>query len=398
MDVELWVRIDPESGDLSAEAELTGFEGFFLHRDLDVTSSSPGVQIEVSADVSVHLDRAHGYRITGGDKVRLSYSGSLPSEMADGTNVLTSDVAELSIYSAWYPVPLDLGSFTWRLHLDLPSGWTFVSNGAPGEGGSLVHDGTAAVGDIALAGARRFVASRLADGVELVTCGSVGDAAGVLGPHIVESLSLLKSWYGEPDGLSHGRVVVTERGGYAYSRMPTVFASAEMAERLTARTVHTLGHELAHFWWNIAPVHGYDDWLNEALAEYSALRLTEELCGADASDKIVRGYQLEAEMSREDPPVCRTEPDDEKSYATNKYNRGSLFFRALSEQLEPNALDALLTRFHDEHAVVGDATTDSLLRHLGAVDQEVAREAAQVLESRSWDGRWPSGAVLTTIP
>ncbi|WP_420175039.1 M1 family aminopeptidase [Luteococcus sp. OSA5] len=397
MELELWVRLDPESGDVDAEVELAGFDGFFLHRDLDVETLTPGATVEVSTDTSAHLDRVNGYRIAGADPVRLRYRGRLPETMAEGTNVLNDDVLELSIYSAWYPVPLDLGSFSWRLHLDVPSGWRLFTNGEPGQDGVLHHDGNAATGDIAVAGARKVDVMHLADGVELVTCGSVGDAASELGPLIVQGLALLRNWYGAPERLDAGRVVVTERGGYPYSRMPTVFASAEMVEKQTARNVHVLGHELAHFWWNIAPVASHDDWINEALAEYSALRLTEELVGSEASDKVVRGYQLEAEMSREDPPMAHTDPDDEKSYATNKYNRGSLFFRALAELLEPNELDALLTRFHTAHAVAGDASIEGFVELLRQADPALAGEAQRVLEERAWDGHWP-GVSLTTIP
>jgi hypothetical protein len=50
------------------------------------------------------------------------------------------------------------------------------------------------------------------------------------------------------------------------------------------RLLFTLTHEVAHFWWSGAPSVTWENWLNEAFAEYSALMYVRKFEGVEAFD------------------------------------------------------------------------------------------------------------------
>lgn len=120
----------------------------YLHRDLKVDALSHADLGVSESESPFHDDRLAAYRYIGDRSVPLSFSyrGTLPRKIADGTNGVDEHRLELSIYSAWFPVPTERGPFEGSLQLRLPPGWSAVSNGRPSVGGFESRD-ESSVGD-----------------------------------------------------------------------------------------------------------------------------------------------------------------------------------------------------------------------------------------------------------
>lgn len=329
--------------------------------------------------------------------VELAYSGALPPEMADGVNVVGPEVVELSVYSTWFPVPSDLSSFDWHMSVALPTGWAIVTNGRSGGlAGEWWSVPNAPIGDIVVVASPRMLRHTVAPGCELVcagvTCGGEQARTAMMG----KALELLGQWYGLLDSESDHTVVVTDRRGFAYSRMPIIFLSSQAGPTL-AHDQQTLFHELSHFWWNLAPVGSYDDWLNESLAEYSSVRLVGALLGRGAAERALERRLTCASTSRDDPPMCATPLSSEESGYANKYARGALFHEACALRLGRDTYDAVLRDLRVGHVHGPQLVIQDLLDAVSVVDAGFAVEAAHVLSVPSWDGTWPEDRVLPGV-
>lgn len=105
-----------------------------------------------------------------------------------------------------------------------------------------------------------------------------------------------------PDRARPLRIVAVPRveSEHAYARVAyIVFAEARsaasgsepIAERRPAKYV---GHEVAHLWWLRANAQSEDNWLNESLADYSALRYVESAFGIEERDALLTKYSAGA--------------------------------------------------------------------------------------------------------
>ena len=387
MRLELDVTLDPDTRVIEAAALLDGFSEFFLHRALTIRTEAPG-DLVASQTVCPFLDEdATAWTVAPAHEgpVRISYRGALPADLAEGTNLIEADRLELSLYSAWFPVPADLGAFAWTLRLHLPDGWTAVSNGRAVPGG-FESDEAATTGDVVVAASPTVLVEEVDGLARVVQVGRGSSLAASVGALSRSALERLGSAYGVLDVVDPMTIVFTNRGGYAYSRLPAIFlAGAGTGD--ASRDLHTVLHELGHLWWSVAPADGVEDWLNEALAEYSALWLSRELLGAGFAARLLDGYRDVAQRAAS-PAVVEMGADQEQSFYANKYARGALLFDHLGKALGWERCTAVLSAWHGQWAATGGATTQSLLDVIGQEDADAMEAVRRCITTESWDGTW----------
>lgn len=413
MNLDLAVVLDPKARHLRVHAVLSGAREFLLNEHLTLTGCrSAGATLSWHEEPApapfdgfarrVVLDRDLPTEVgstaeeglgseTEPAPIELDYSGTLPPAMMEGVNVIGPEVVELSVYSAWFPVPPDLQPFDWRMALPLPTHWQCVTNGkkgcTPGEWRCIPG---APVGDIVVVASPTMQRRSMAPRCELVCTGEVDARTRVRTDMAADALELLGQWYGPPETKTDHTLVVTHRDGFAYSRMPVILlpsasgATAELDQQ-------TLFHELSHFWWNLAPVKSHDDWLNESLAEYSSMRLVRALINPGAGDQALERYRQCAATSRDDPPMRATDFGSEDGTYANKYARGAIFHEWCALRLGRDTHDAALRGLFARHVHGPQMSTQDLLDAIAGVDARVAEEAAHVVTTPAWDGTWPDG-------
>lgn len=384
----LQVRVEPALHKVDAEAWIQQPPSFrfYLYEGLSVH--------QVTADgktVAFHLDSsAAPLPYTGGSaavvvdahdaqELHVKYGGEI-SEVVSGVSLITADLVELALYSAWYPVFQGSKDFTFEVEANLPQGYATTTNGLQKarreyNGRSITRWTSYEPGyDIALLASPHL--HQLEGGVnrtrvemyysrlpaQLMRSKIDGLAAG---------MNRLTGLYGPPHVKGILRLAYSPRSGWGYARIPLVIVSEERArwvlsqEAGEGRDFRGNCHEMAHFWWSISDPVTPDDWINEGLAEFTAFRLTEERFGKAFAEKLIAEYRQNAGQSKTTSSIAETEttsPDRK----INRYDKAALMFLKARRRFGEEPLDKLLKALHTRFAGTHQATTVIFLKEVGA--------------------------------
>ncbi|UCD25404.1 MAG: hypothetical protein JSW51_05675, partial [Gemmatimonadota bacterium] len=202
-------------------------------------------------------------------------------------NVITDDWTEIGLYLPWFPYNGDdFGEFTYEVDVAIDSSYVArglgdVSRTARG----WSWEWRRPTNDIVLAAAedlRTIALERGGQSVQFHVVTLDDSAATGIADDVLGILQLYEAWFGESD-LTHLTLVESLRdrgGGYARQGL-IVFGqlSVVLAPEHRADYISYVAHEAAHGWWNRAPAHSWEDWLNESFAEYAALMVIRHQLG-----------------------------------------------------------------------------------------------------------------------
>jgi hypothetical protein len=320
----------------------------------------------------------------------LAYEGEI-RETINGVNMLAPDLVELASYSAWYPAFRGLANFTFEMEVETPAGFMVTTNGVlkerreEGERIVTVWESCGPGFDMVLLGSPELRALQAVAGdvqVEVYYSHLPAKFVGAMRDGLLEGMKRLSQAYGPLAGKSLLRFVSSPRGGWGYSRAPLFVVSEAYAEgelgkaHGEARQFHGCAHEMAHFWWLVAPTDTPDDWLNEGLAEYSAFRLSEARDPAFAP-VLRQEYEEHAAASQTAATIADTEASSPDRYV-NRYEKTTLMFLEARRRFGEKALDKMLRAFHTRFADRRDATTalflDEVRAEMGAEAEAFFRD------------------------
>ena len=94
-------------------------------------------------------------------------------------------------------------------------------------------------------------------------------------------------------------------------------------------TCKGIAHEMAHFWWHNAEANTWEDWLNEAFAEYSMLMYLREKIDINIFNRYISEYKKKVEKS---PPIWGIDRAKPEAYSA-LYEKGSLILMEFEEKL-----------------------------------------------------------------
>ena len=293
----------------------------------------------------------------GACKVRLRYAGRLPDVVAE-VNMVRPHLVELAAYAAYYPVPPNIGRFPFTGRFTMPDSFTVVSRGErlqaatdhgwrteiwrasipgvdiPTVASDELHTRSVREGDVEVSVFFRDLEPRLAED-------ALREAAA--------SLKYLTHEFGSTPATAL-RLVFSPREGWGYSRTGLIVVSEQRHLRRSAeeasggppdQNVHGNAHEISHFWWHVASTQSSDDWINEALAEYSAVVDSRRRGGASTYRSWAARY-LDSLRSKAPPVgIVQTRADSTFRYV-NWYERGALFFMCLEARYGHDVLHRAL--------------------------------------------------------
>ena len=128
-------------------------------------------------------------------------------------------------------------------------------------------------------------------------------------------------------------------------------------------------HEIAHFWWSNAPANTWEDWLNEAFAEYSALFFMRERFGLKEFNRFINEYK---EKTIDTAPVWGVDRQSQEAYYV-LYMKGSLILFDLEQKLGTEQFLSLLNIVSDNNI----SSTEGLLK---LISQKVSEDVSKWLE------------------
>jgi len=310
----------------------------------------------------------------GEKELHIKYGGEL-SEAIAGTNMISPDLVELELYSAWFPLFPGLRECTFEAEADLPAAFPTTTNGrllseSERNGRRITKWRSFQPGmDIVL------LASPKLHRVEGGPANTKLEMNYYLLPEkcmqakidgLVAGMDKLSALYGAPRMSGALRFVYSPRGGFGYSRMPLIVVSEERAKGVLAgangeaNDFRDNAHEMAHFWWTIADPGTPNDWINEGLAEFTAFRLTEQLFGKAFADAKLAEYRRNAGQSKTNASIAETSGDSPDREA-NRYSKAPLMLLEAQRRFGAEPLDRLLKAVYARHAGTLNATTADFL-------------------------------------
>ena len=180
-------------------------------------------------------------------------------------------------------------------------------------------------------------------------------------------LDLFEEIFGKRDSTYLKFVIAPfEMGGY--SRKNFVCLRTKKFDLYTEKGI---AHEIAHFWWHNAPTGTWEDWLNEAFAEYSMLVYIRERKGAKEFQKIVEEYK---NNTKDLPSIWGIERNSPNAYSV-LYEKGSLILYEFEEKVGKEFFFQFLKDVVNKKI----SNTNDLLEF---AKKELSKEAADWLEDK----------------
>jgi len=375
---------------------------FHLHRQLDVTSVESDLLAEYTIDNETPpgvlwmpearwLNLAFTRPLSEGERIDITfrYEGTVKDQPPYLANVLTPEWVELGLYLPWFPLNAEYGDFTYELDVSCDPAYEVRSSGpVHRRRGQLIFTEESPVNDIVVVAAPDLKTSSNSGPnlqVQVYYVSIVDSTAVQIGDDLFRSTALYESWFGGT-GREHVALIVSPRvsgGGYARTGL-IVLGGMDDAGFAANREgyLRYIAHESAHLWWNFASPESWHDWLNEGLAEFSALLAVRELAGPEA---FRTRLERKREESADTPPLWGFDRNDsstpEKSAAIqhNLYDKGPVLLYELYQRLEHDAFCALCHRMVIEQT----ATTQALLTLLKDIsDPETAEWFEDALRTR----------------
>jgi hypothetical protein len=410
------VSILPERGEIRAEVTLAGIDqlspGTLLYLDRDFSLQEARLD---NQKIKLHLNRAaqagpympHSapLALPSGlfHTLQLRYHGRFQG-MINDVNTIAPDLVELAIYSAWFPTSVRMEPFTFDLSLELPKGWGVITNGrcrdlrSSGTMSSWISRNPGS--DIViLASPALGIRSMERSGAEFQIAASrelLPDTQPIL-DEMAAGLETASSWFGKTSGQGLLCQAFSPRKGWGYSRIPLLMSTQSYLESLLKvpqkipENMYGVYHEMAHFWWMVAATDSPEDWINEALAEFTAWRLLQERAGPEMAPRYEANYRKNALDPRASVPIISTM--EEPARYINRYEKGALLFIALERQYGWVRLQNLFRRILQEGQ--GGKMTTSKFLELTKV--ELGSEASAFLDRFLKAPGW-TPAMMSEIP
>jgi hypothetical protein len=279
---------------------------------------------------------------------------------------------EIGYYTAWYPVHYDSRRFTSQINISIDKDYKVSGSGFVVKEDSVWEmKHTWPVFDNVILASKDLKTREFQEGdliIETVyTTFPEADIDSVL-LGCKDVLSYYQKIYGLKDSAYLKFVLSPVEGHGGYGRDNYISLKASEFDLYLKKGI---AHEMAHFWWNSAVTDAWDDWLNEAFAEFSMLLYLREKVSKKIYDELVVEYEKLTENSLPIWGIDRASPE---AY-TALYNKGSLILIEFEQSLGKE-------QFFDFLDTVLNEKVKNTIDFLDLVEKEISKEMRLWFESK----------------
>jgi len=364
----LSARIDPEKGSIYGIVEIANPKdlSFIITNSLQIRKAvSDGREITFNQKPSQFSANSSDITIQGvvPENLIIVYSGTILEEDFPKTissiNMIKPGLVELSDQINWFPVMKNNKPFRCILDIDLPIGYVSVTNlflKSQDSGRDRILTSWESAGPVygitlvASPGFRKSEISLNGLKVEIYYNKLPATYIDSMKTNLLRSFDLLTEMFGSQGAESLVRVIYSPRAAGAYARAPLIVVSENyaMEERKyefgPARDFRLNAHEIAHYW-SLANANTPDDWINEGLAEYSALLVSEEIIGKKFSDMMVDEYNEIVSNTPTTYSIVQT-PGDSRDREVNRYYKPALLLNNIKEKFGDEQMKKFLSSLY----------------------------------------------------
>jgi len=394
----LSVQLMPESGMITGKVEIEnpGDSVIYLSKGLKILSvTSDGKTIKVQKKAgSDTCSVAYSIKAFPQDLI-VTYSGQIKPEDFPKTisnfNLMTSEVIELTDVIDWYP-KIKGHSFTWAIQAETPSDFGLVTNGTVtkevrSKRKRIIQAHSANPGyGISVLGSpelKKSIGQTNGYSVEIYYSKLPETYVDSMKADLLKTLQYCQDLYGSSGANHLVRIIYSPRpaGGYARGSIIVVSEKFALEQRSNkygyARDFRLNAHEIAHFW-SKANTSTPDDWINEGLAEFSALLASEKLIGKPFSGLLMSEYHGIVENTNTQTSIVET-ANDSWERETNRYYKPTLIFNEIRTKYGDESLGQLMrdldSRFSEAHGATTELVLEVLEKSLGKEAKELVDEA-----------------------
>ncbi|PIB28407.1 hypothetical protein BFP77_09525 [Maribacter sp. 4U21] len=243
---------------------------------------------------------------------------------------------EFNIYISWFPLNIEYGLFDYEIRLDTDS--TIV-------GTMLTNDSilksTTRTFDIPFVISDEILKTNADNGKITLYHQNVSDT-------IIQNIkkkseqyfNAYNSMFGVTNADNLSITINSFSRTIVYARPQ--FISLSIDDKFTKNNGKTLAHEIGHLWWNKANVGNWEDWLNEAFAEYSSLVLYRNENGAADFEAKIKNIEKRIENLK---PIWNIDKLDPNSNTILTY-KGAYLLYQLENRIGTNRFIELMKETH----------------------------------------------------
>ncbi|MFW9789413.1 MAG: M1 family aminopeptidase [Candidatus Thorarchaeota archaeon] len=409
---DLSCKIVPKKGTLSVKGKVNIPEQqtkflFVLNRGLRLKNMTQRIGDESQSANLYRTDEVEVPRFYNGDLwvveasvephepdqdqvvIDFEYSGQIHPPKKDSQmpvmGYIKSDFVELACYSAWYPVPLSMETYmSFHFTLEGPSDWTWDANGE--SSGSESSDGISIwtwnqnrqVNDITLVGMPLRDAHIDPESFFWGTKRMVGSQK-VFDEHIHKLRGMLEDWLGPRVTDAPLRFVITPRQqGGAYARAGMVVVGGGYPTESSARNsvLQAMCHEICHDWFCKASPMTYDNWVDEALAEFCSIHIVNDYVNGEFLETRIKKTLNLLEESGDLPSIKSLVREKDESYAAFYY-RGFLLLNEVANSVGVSEFRKLMRDFAAICNKSESITSDMFLE---LVQKKLGKDSRSIME------------------
>lgn len=273
-----------------------------------------------------------------------------------GTNYIESDFIELGCYSPWYPI-ISLDDYpSFEIIVNADSEWEWITNS-----NSKInsHHWRQPLGDsdLTLLGVKQTKAITKADSNLFWGYKEHLSTFQDLEPKLQEIFQILETWLGPPE-FPQFHIALTKRTrGGTYVRKTLIVTQIFTRDRIKERYPQILrswSHEFAHNWFNKASTATYDNWIDEALAEFTSLLVCKQLFGKDHFNQRLHEFKTKILNEPDSLPAISSILRSHSKAHLVYYTWGSLIvskiYRQLGEKLFLKVIKGYAEQSFKKHA------------------------------------------------
>jgi len=284
---------------------------FYLHKQLEVKQlllngrDINRLSVEES-DIS-YMPDAKKYTIKTGSlrnrtaTISFNYDGRITDWNEESSSVIGEEWTEMGSSFPWYPYSTDYNPFSYEVEI-LTDGnlCTFMMGSETRDDYYAIYRAENPTNDMVVCAAKdlkTISSNQYRCNFKLAHTSFSEEFTDTLVSDIEAILGLFNNWF--PPGNNKICLVESMReNGRAYTRLGGIYLPGfDESNYYKLRKHYTwyLAHEIAHLWWYRANSNTWEGWLNESLAEYSALRVLRELYGQQYFNEWIEAKEQKSE-------------------------------------------------------------------------------------------------------
>jgi len=389
--IELDITVDPEKSSIYGRGTLSienGHELLQLHlnsslhwKKLSVICESEEIEVkDIEEELSIDgfLQGTKKWRIIINDsisqkksfQVAFEYSGQIQPDKW-GTNYITPDGVELACNVAWYPIASLDDKPTFQVRLKESKGWIWIMN-AP----NYSND-------------EEICWKSKPNPIDLTLIGLPSDQAipnqnthlfwgakrnygnfKSLEVDLLNFRGILEEWLGQSSESSFRVVLAPRNSGGIYVRRGLLITQDNLPEEYfnekRALLLTSWAHELGHLWFNKTSINSYHNWLDEALADYCALLVTERKYGQEFFKERLNRVMVQIQDAGELPAIktiTRSHPKAELVF----YKWGSIILHDIRKIIGLELFKEVLRAFAQKCNETNEIKTNDFITSIESV-------------------------------